>query len=86
MIKIIKCKEGYLEYEIEKPFLFILNVEVLPIYRRKGLATKMLNNLFKIAKLKKLPISTGVFTEKGKVLIHLIEHLAETHKVKVVYN
>ncbi|MCL1925008.1 MAG: ribosomal protein S18-alanine N-acetyltransferase [Defluviitaleaceae bacterium] len=48
MIEKITIPEGFIEYMIVFDTADIINIEVLPKYRRKGIATSLLKDFFEI--------------------------------------
>lgn len=86
-IKVIRQPGGRLLYDWEEfdgLIYYILDTFVEPSKRRQGIATKMLETLFRRAKREGAVISTGTFLPDGKHLIPTLAYLATKHGVEVL--
>jgi GNAT superfamily N-acetyltransferase len=85
--KVIRQPGGRLVYdwdEFDELIYYILDTYVDPSKRRQGIATKMLETLFRRAKRDGAIISTGIFLADGVNLIPNLVYLATKHGVMVV--
>ena len=86
-IEVIRRPGGRLVYdwdEWDELVYYILDTFVEPSKRRQGIATKMLETLFRRAKRDGAVISTGIFLPDGKHLIPTLVYLATKHEVTVL--
>lgn len=85
---VIRRPGGRLVYDwddFDDLIYYILDTFVDPSKRRRGIAKKMLETLFKRAKRDGAVISTGIFLADGKHLIPTLDYLAKKHQVTVVH-
>lgn len=84
---VIRQPGGRLVYDWEgfdEVIYYILDTFVEPSKRRRGIARKMLETLFRRAKRDGAVISTGIFLPDGKHLIPTLACLSTEYGVKVV--
>lgn len=86
-ITVIRQPGGRLVYdwdEFDDLIYYILDTYVEPQKRRQGIATKMLETLFRRAKREGAMISPGIFLPDGMNLTPTLDRLATKHGVTVL--